>query len=95
MDFKEKTRADKLKELESAEKKFLKDEKGNSLKAEQIKSKLLENRNNRLQMTVEEGADPLNTMTFKEQIEDIKYINNLPVSYFKQFEEEPAAIKEW
>jgi hypothetical protein len=94
MKFKDKTRADKLIELEPKEKKFLKNDKGESLKAEQIKSKLLENRNIRLQMTVEEGADPLNSMTFKEQIEDIKYINNLPVSYFKQFEEDTAVTKE-
>jgi hypothetical protein len=91
MNLKDKSRTDKIKELEAKEKKFLQDETGNSLPAEKIKSKLLENRNNRLQMTVEEGADPLNSMTFKEQIEDIKYINSMPVSFFKQLQEDTAA----
>ena len=94
MNFKDKSRTEKLEELKPKEKKFLKNDKGESLKAEQIKSKLLENRNNRLQMTMEDGADPLNSMTIKEQMEDIKYINNQPISFFKQFEEDTAVTKE-
>lgn len=99
MKFKNKNRADKIKELEAKEKKFTKNDKGEELTAEEIKARLLEDKNNRLQMTMEEGADPVGDMTIKAQIEDIKYINSLPVGYFKQFEpdpepEDPAKVKE-
>jgi hypothetical protein len=81
MSFKELTRIEKMEELKSKESKFT---KGKSSGIE-IKTALLETLNNRLFMMIEEGGDPLEVYTFKEIIEDIKYLNKFTNNFYNQF----------
>lgn len=74
--WKEKTRTEKIQYLQPKENKYI----GS---AEEIKINLLNDLNLRLQESIKEGKDILEYMTFKEMIEDIKYINSLPIMFFE------------
>lgn len=61
--FKGMTRAEKVEELKPREKKY-----------KNVKEHM-EDLNERFQMAIREGADPLGYMTIKEIYEDIKFLN--------------------
>lgn len=83
--FKDLTREEKLEQIAPKAKKFTTAETGEKLTAEKIKNNLIQNLNQRLYMSVEEGADPQGVLSFKQQIEDIAYLNKMPVTYYEQF----------
>lgn len=81
--FKELTRTGKINRLKANEKKYYNEE----LSGKEIKENIINDLNLRLKMSLQEGKDVLEFCTFKELIEDIKYINSLPDTFFDSIKE--------
>lgn len=93
MEFENMRRQEKLDYIKAGPDKMKKNDKGKTLKAEGIKNRLLDIRNMRLKMTFLDGTDPEGNLTIKQQMDDIKYIDDLSIDFYKQFEDpEPEDI---
>lgn len=90
MEFKKMTHQEKLDYIKAKPDKMKKNDKGEILTAEEIKNRLIDIRNYRLQMTIEEGEDPLGKLSIKQQIEDIDIINKQEVGFFELIQENPV-----